>query len=290
MRFGVHVSISGGIVKGADQAIRTGCESLQIFSGNPTGWRASALDPAIAQKYAGLLREHDIGPTIIHTQYLINLAATKPENYERSIGLVADALRKAGSIGNAYVNTHIGSHLGEGVDAGIEKVVAALIRIFSEVENESVLLLENTPGSGNELGQSPEEFAQILHAPELQQFRHRLGICLDTAHLWGAGYDIATCEGVQATFAAFKAACGAGSLRCLHANDSTTVLNSHHDVHAIPGEGLIGMECFRALVNIPQLAGLPCIIEMRTDDDQVIRDTLDKMRSLQEGGESLAHN
>lgn len=290
MRFGVHVSIGGGLVKGADQAIRTGCESLQIFSGNPTGWRASTLDPAIAQKYAGLLREHQIGPTVIHTQYLINLAATKPENYERSIGLVEDALRKAGMIGNAFVNTHVGSHLGAGVDSGIAKVVAALKRILTTVDNDSILLLENTPGSGNELGQSPEEFAQMLHAQELQQFRHRLGICLDTAHLWGAGYDIATGEGVEETFAAFEAACGVGSVRCIHANDSTTVLNSRNDVHAIPGEGLIGLECFRALVNMPQFADLPCIIEMRTDDDQAIRDTLDMMRSLQESSELSAHN
>jgi deoxyribonuclease-4 len=278
MRFGIHISVSGGLKKAVLRAAAIGCETIQIFSSNPMGWKIAPLNPEDAAEFAATAEEKDIWPVVLHTPYLINLAAPDDEILRKSRENLRAALQRAEALGAPYVVTHVGSHKGTGMEAGIAKVLESIEVVLGSVENEVVLLLENNPGSGSEIGCSFEEFAKILNA--LPEHESRLGVCLDTAHLWGAGYDIGTAEGAVATLEAFEAKVGLRWLYVIHANDSSTKLNSHHDVHQPPGQGLIGLEAFAALVNHPWLQDMPFILETPTQDMEKVAAELALVRSL----------
>lgn len=259
MRLGVHVSIGGGLRKAVASAVAIGCNALQIFSSNPMGWRIAPLDPQAAAEFAALTRAHDLQPVVLHTPYLINLASDDPAILSKSRATVRAALDRAAVLGARYVVTHIGSHKGRGMEVGIAAVVDSLAAILRPGD-EPVLLLENTPGSGNEIGGAFGELATILAA--LPAHRAHLGVCLDTAHLWGAGHDLSTPEGVTATIDEFQRVVGLDRLPVIHANDSSVRRGSRNDVHEPPGHGLIGGEGFRTLLNDPRLAALTFILEM----------------------------
>ncbi len=285
MRFGLHIAISGGLKKAAGFAVASTCDCLQIFSSNPTGWQPGRLDEAQAQGFAAIAREHSLYPVFLHTPYLINLASSKADLYQKSLLLLHDALYKAGRFaalgvpGTAYVVSHIGSHQGAGVEEGCRRVGQALETVLADAPAGAVLLIENNPGSGTELAHTFEEYALIL-AP-LQKYRHVLGAALDTAHLWGAGYDISTEKGVHTTLANFDRLVGLDRLHLIHANDSIYKLGSHNDEHRHPGEALIGMECFRALVRHPALEHVAVVQELPGLTVEENRQLLQVLRALQ---------
>jgi deoxyribonuclease IV len=264
MRFGIHVGISGGLVKAAEFALESGCDCLQIFSSNPTGWRPGRLDEKQAEGFGRLAGERSLFPVFLHTPYLINLATSRPDFYEKSLILLRDALFKAGRYaalgvpGPSYVVTHIGSHQGVGVEEGCRRVSEAIGTVLADAPEGACLLIENHPGSGTELARSFEEYA-LMFAP-LERYRAILGVTLDTAHLWGAGYDISTEAGVNETMAQFDRLVGLDRLKLIHANDSVYGLASHDDEHLHPGQGKIGLECFRSLVRHPGL-GHVCFVQ-----------------------------
>jgi deoxyribonuclease-4 len=266
MRFGLHVGISGGLVKAAAYALESGCDCLQVFSSNPTGWRPGRLDETQVEGFGRLARANALYPVFLHTPYLINLATSKPEFYDKSLLLLRDALHKAsrytasGVTGPCYVVTHIGSHQGLGVEEGCRRVSEAIAGLLADAPEGASFLIENNPGSGTELARTFEEYA-LIFAP-LERYRSILGVTLDTAHLWGAGYDISTEAGVNATLTQFDRLVGLDRLKLLHTNDSIYGLGSRNDEHAHPGQGKIGQECFRSLMRHPALGPVSFVQEL----------------------------
>lgn len=268
MKVGLHLSIGKGLRKAAQTAAVTGCQTIQVFSGNPMAWKASRPDPSEAEAFRWTLLDNDIAPVFVHVPYLVNPAAPNPEIWAKSRDTLARALLVAEDLGAAYVVTHLGSHVGTGLEAGVGRVVEALSDILDGPPGP-MILLENSPGSRNELGSYFEEIGDILS--RLDSFRSRLGVCLDTAHLWGAGYDLSTPEAVLETLAQFDRMVGIDRLHGVHANDSTLLRGALRDLHAIPGEGQIGIEGFKALVRHPALAGMSYILELpRVSDEECI--------------------
>lgn len=262
MRFGLHISTSPNIGRAYRTARDCGCECIQIFSGNPTAWKDSPLsDKAIAETRAALA-DTGIAPLIFHTPYLINLATPNDDFRSKSLVLLRAALHKAGQLGVTLVNTHVGNHMGEGVAAGIERIVSALNAVAPAIPEGCTLVLENGPGKGTEIGARIDELIAVARQADLGD---RLGLCLDTAHLWGAGYDLRQPSVIDGLLAEIDGGLGLGALRLLHGNDTARKLGSRTDLHRHPGEGEIGLAAFADLYTRPRLAHLPVIMEMPGD-------------------------
>lgn len=276
MRLGVHVRIGGGLLKSLDRAEQLGCEAVQLFSGNPNAWARKPLDHVAAQSFRTRAAELDIHPIILHTPYLLNLASPDQTIWTNSIMALTDAVRRAPYLGASIIVTHIGSHKGEGYDAGIRRVQDA-VRNALDVDRagsvpepptpvvEPVIALELGSGSGNSIGSSFEQIADIMVG--LADVSERVGICIDTAHLWGAGYDISTDAGVNDMFDTLKRCVGFDKLKIIHLNDTQMALNSRRDRHYHIGKGCVGVEGFRAILNYPGTEDLPGIIETPAADD-----------------------
>jgi deoxyribonuclease IV len=260
MRIGRHMPTHSKPVKAAEIAQRIGCNTIQIFVGNPTGWRPTAENQATSEAFAEAVRVYHLDPVVVHAAYLINLASPDETIWEKSIALLTWTMRRAALLGAQYVIMHTGSHRGSGVEAGIARIVEALKRILPETPSAVLLLLENDVGGGNALGHSFEQLAAILaHVP--QQYQERVGICLDTAHLWGAGHDISTPASALAVLCHFDETVGLSHLKVLHLNDTMVSLGSHRDVHARLGEGIVGEEGLRTLLNDPRLQHIAVLLE-----------------------------
>ncbi len=267
MRFGRHMPLNAKPVRAAEIAQQLGCNAIQIFASNPTAWRPPEGDPRASIAFAEAARILDLKPVVIHAPYLINLAAPDEAIWEKSIALLTWTLQRGTLLGAQYVVFHTGSHKGTGIEAGIERIVQAIERILPVTPPEVLLLLENDVGAGNSLGSGFAQLAAIL--ARLPQFADRLGVCLDTAHLWGAGYDISTTEGVQQVLQQFAETVGLTNLKVLHLNDTKVALGSHRDIHARLGDGIIGAEGFRALLIDPRLDHMVVIMEtpIQTGED-----------------------
>jgi len=185
---GVHVSIAGGLDKAVDRAKDRGCDVFQIFSSNPRGWKTRPISVEEAGSFAVRFKESGLDLAVDHMPYLPNLASSKQDVYAKSVQALANELGRCQMLGIPYLVTHMGSHLGAGREKGIERIVDALETAFYSVKNEAVLLLENTAGTKNSMGGSFQDIAEILDS--LGTRRARLGVCLDTCHLFAAGYEL----------------------------------------------------------------------------------------------------
>src|SRR5437660_182136 len=192
MRLGRHMPTNSKPVKAAQIAQQIGCNAIQIFAGNPTGWRPAGDNPAACAAFAQAVHVCELDPVVIHAPYLINLASPDDFIWEKSIALLSWNLGRGALLGARYVVFHTGSHRGSGVEAGIARIAQAIASILPETPPEVMLLLENDVGAGNSLGHSFEQLGDAINRVPtvLPEYRERLGICIDTAHLWGAGYDI----------------------------------------------------------------------------------------------------
>src|SRR5579864_925795 len=188
MRLGRHMPTNSKAVKAAQIAQQIGCNAIQIFASNPTGWRPTADNPAACAAFAQAARAHDLDPVVIHAPYLINLASPDDLIWEKSVALLRWTMLRGELLGARSVVFHTGSHRGSGVEAGIARIAEAIRRMLPDTSPEVLLLLENDVGAGNSLGHSFEQLRDILDL--LPEYRDRLGVCIDTAHLWGAGHDI----------------------------------------------------------------------------------------------------
>ncbi len=223
-RLGAHLPLAAGMVKAADRAAAIGASAMQVFVDNPSSWRRRPTLPAELPAFRERLAEHGITPLSVHAPYVVNLAGPDDEVWERSIGLLANELRVAAAYGAALVNLHTGSHRGSGIEAGVARLAEGLRRAIEAAGDDGgavALVLENAAGGGFSIGTTPEEIEAIDRATAaLGVPRARTGFCLDTAHLWGAGFAIGSAEGVDALAADLDQRMGLDRVRMVHLNDS----------------------------------------------------------------------
>ena len=264
-RFGAHTSIAGGLHLALERATALGCDSVQIFLRNNLRWRARARMPEELDQFRETLAASELEPVVAHAIYLINLASPEKEVRAQSIEAFAEELARCHEAGIPYLVLHPGSHKGEGLEEGIARIARTISAAYdAHPEYEVMTLLENTAGQGNVIGKSFEELSQI--AAQLEDPAH-VGYCFDTAHALAAGYELRTSAGYHETFAQLEHMLGLDKLHCFHVNDSRYDLNEEADEHRNIGEGHLGVEAFRMLVNDPRFAELPMILETPTKDD-----------------------
>jgi deoxyribonuclease-4 len=273
------MSASGGVDKALARGEAIPVDSLQLFSKNERQWIAKPLDPDVVDRFHAEVERTGITKLVVHDSYLINLASPKSDILEKSLPAFTDELQRCDALGVPHLVTHPGAHTGSGVEAGIARFAQSLNEIFDAMPNNPTLtLLETTAGQGTTLGRSFEEIAAII---DLVEHKARVGVCLDTCHIFAAGYDYRTPELYAETMAQFDAAIGLERLKVIHLNDSKNPLGSNKDRHDHIGAGEIGLEGFRQFVNDPRLAGLPGILETEKDDaGENDRRNLATLRSL----------
>jgi deoxyribonuclease-4 len=279
MKFGVHTSIAGGIDQAVVRAAELDCGAFQIFSTNPRGWKAKEISDKEAQCFKDALVKYNLGTVVVHTPYLINLASPKEHIYDKSIKALIAGIKRADKIGAKYMVLHPGSHTGAGIDQGIENIAKGLIRVITETDPEVNILLENVAGAGTAIGKSIKELERIIKEADNHK---QLGICYDTCHGFAAGYDIREKEEVDILLEEIDSRIGLKRLGVIHANDSIGELGSNKDRHHHIGEGKIGLEGFRNLVNHPQLKDNAFILETPVDEQKNDQDNLTIIKSLVE--------
>lgn len=259
MRIGAHMSVAGGVSKAVERAVVHGCEALQIFSKNASQWRGKPLDPAEVGAFRRRIDETGIAPVVAHASYLINLATTFPLLREQSIAALVDELDRADALGLLGVVIHPGTCTA-GSEADALRLIADAIRAAFKARprRKTMVLLEHTAGQGRTVGHRFEHLASIL---ERLDGSSRVGVCLDTCHLVASGYDIVSDAGYRDTFAALDRIVGIERVKVFHGNDSKKPCGSRVDRHEHIGEGCLGLEPFRRLLNDPRFAGLPMLIE-----------------------------
>ncbi|MGL1863166.1 MAG: deoxyribonuclease IV [Pseudodesulfovibrio sp.] len=278
MFLGSHMSIAGGLHMAFEHIGAVEGTALQIFTRNQRQWKIPALTQYIIDLFGVAWEQWGDYPVAAHDSYLINLASPKEEQVERSRIGFAEELRRIEALKIPYLVTHPGSHLGEGVDAGIERYVANLDRAIEDANTSNgMILLETTAGQGTNLGSTFEELAAII-----AQSAHpdRLGVCYDTCHTYAAGYDIRTPEAYAETFDAFDHIIGLDRLKFFHVNDTKNEFNSHKDRHEHIGEGDIGLEGFRCLMQDTRFADVPKTLETPKEKD--LKDDVRNLNTLRE--------
>ena len=279
MRFGFHISIAGGFSKVIERANARGCETIQFFSRNPRGWKYSPLNKKEVEEFRSSIQSSTLFPVSLHMPYLPNIASFKSKFYKRSIHSIATDLQRAEQLGAQYLIIHIGHRMESSEDQAIEAVSQGIDQAFEKVKNGVMLLTENTAGQGTEIGY---HFDQIKNIIEGVHDHQRMGVCLDTAHSFEAGYDLSNKDGIERTLEKFDQTIGLKRLYLLHLNDSKTPLGSRKDRHWHIGEGYIGLEGFRTLVNHPLLRHLPGIMETPRKDTVEDLKNMEVIRSLVE--------
>ena len=277
MRFGFHISIAGGFSKVVERAKVRGCETIQFFSRNPRGWKYSSLDQNEVKEFRSSVKSSGLFPIFLHMPYLPNIASRDSKFYNRSIDSITTDLERAEQLGAQYLIIHIGHRMESSEGEAIEAVVQGIDQAFEKVKNSIILLLENTAGQGSEIGYTFEQIKKIITGIHEKQ---RVGVCLDTAHSFEAGYDFSNKDGIERTFESFDQTIGLKRLHLLHLNDSKTPLGSRKDRHWHIGEGYIGLEGFRCLVNHPLLRHLPGIMETPRKDTVEDLKNMKVIRSL----------
>jgi len=257
---GAHMPTAGGPHNAITNGVQIGCRAVQIFTASPRQWRAPTIAPEVAEKFKEVVQDSGITKTVAHDSYLINLAAEPgSETLTKSRAAFKAEIERAEMLGVDFLVSHPGAHGGAGEDVGLARLIESLDVIHAETAGAKVrVALETTAGQGTYLGGRFEHLARIIGGV---QDPERLAVCLDTCHVFAAGYDIRTPEVYAATMAEFDRVIGLRWLQVIHANDSQKAFGSHADRHAHIGEGEIGLEAFRLLVNDPRLAGLPVIVE-----------------------------
>lgn len=257
--FGCHLSSSAGFLAMGNTALALGADTFQFFTRNPRGGRAKALDPEDAAALAALMCAHCFGPVIAHAPYTINPCSAEPRTREFARETMADDLLRLEVLPGNYYNFHPGSHVGQGTEAGIALIAETLNAILTP-DGRTTVLLETMAGKGTEIGGRFEELREILDRVDAGA---RMGVCLDTCHVYDAGYDIA--GDLDGVLTEFDRVVGLSRLRALHLNDSKNPFGSHKDRHEKLGQGSLGAEAFRRIVRHPALHGLPMVLETPND-------------------------
>lgn len=263
--FGAHESVAGGLHLAFSRIASVGGESLQIFTRNQRQWQPKPLSEEEIREFRAAHAAHQEMPVASHASYLLNLATDKAELREKSIAALVLEFERCRQLGVPYVVMHPGSHGGDGVETGLERFVAAMDAVFAkDGGGEVMLLLETTAGQGTGLGSRFEELGSLRAN---SRFPERIGVCVDTCHIFAAGYELRTEAGYQATIAALERHVGLEQVKFWHLNDSKKELGCRVDRHEHIGRGSIGLAGFRNLVNDPRFAGLPMTLETPKGED-----------------------
>lgn len=255
MRYlGCHLSVSGGFLKTVQTAEKLGANTFAFFTRNPRGSKAKQEDSADAAAAMAAMQERGFGKLVAHGAYTMNLCTADPDARDFACGILCDDLRRMAALPNQFYNFHPGSHVGQGVEAGIDYIASALKKAL-EPEYPVTVLLETMAGKGSEIGGRFEELRDIMDATGSAH----VGVCLDTCHVYDGGYDIV--NNLDGVLAEFDRIIGLDRLKALHLNDSKNPFSSHKDRHECIGQGSLGVDTFRAIVNHPALAGKPMILE-----------------------------
>ncbi len=274
------MSIAGGMEKAPLRGDEVGCDTIQVFTKSNRQWRAKPLTEQEVNAFRTNLAATGIGPVVAHDCYLINLAAPAASVWKQSVAAFRDEMERAERLGIPYLVTHPGAHLGAGEAEGIARVAEALNALHAALPDLALMvLLETTAGQGTSLGHRFEELAAIL---ERMEARERLGICLDTCHLFAGGYELRTPAGYARTMQELHACVGTDRVKAIHVNDSKGGLGSRVDRHAHIGEGALGLPAFRLLLNDRRFRRVPMILETPKDGDGGVADrrNLARLRRL----------
>jgi deoxyribonuclease-4 len=255
---GAHVSTAGGIHTAIDRVEAMGGESVQVFTQSPRTWRPTNHDPATFERFKERRAEAGIGGVLCHALYLVNLASPDDEVYEKSVATLLNTMDVACGIDADGVVIHVGSHLGAGFEAGLERAVPALERTLKRCSETTWLLLENSAGAGGTIGRSIEELAVLV---DRLGPHPRLGVCLDSCHLWVSGVDVTDPASMDAAIDELDERIGLDRLRALHVNDARDGLGSNRDRHENIGDGVLG-EKLGVFLSRPRLQGLPAVLEV----------------------------
>jgi deoxyribonuclease-4 len=266
LSLGAHMSVAGGVDLAIGRAVAFNMDSCQIFTKNANQWAAKPLDPKVVERWLEQQQTAGVTNFVAHDSYLINVGTPADELWEKSRNALQIELERCDQLNVPYLVSHPGAHVGSGVDAGIARVSEAINRIFDDTpDGTSMLLLETTAGQGTTLGRTFEEIAGIMDKIENKS---RVGVCLDTCHIFVAGYDLRDSDSYEQTIGDFDRIVGLDNLKVIHLNDAKKGLGSHVDRHTHIGEGELGLEPFRFLMNDPRLDGRPGVLETPKGDDE----------------------
>lgn len=272
LKIGCHLSISKGLYSAAKTAKSINANTFQYFTRNPRGGKAKDLDIEEIKKLRSFMEENEFAPLFAHAAYTMNLASKSDKTKDFAKMILKDDLERVKIIGNTYYIFHPGSHVGQGSDKGIELIIQALNEVIDE-DNDTTILLEGMSGKGSEIGRSMEELEKIISGVK---YNKNLGICVDTCHLYSAGYDIKT--DLDGVLDKIDRTLGLDRLKAIHLNDTKVEFDSNKDRHEIIGEGLLGKETIFNVINHPKLKNLVFNLETPNEVDghkseiQMIRD------------------
>lgn len=257
---GSHISAAKGYEAMGKQALKLGANTFAFFTRNPRGGKAKEIDPSDVERFLALAKEHSFGRLVAHAPYTMNACAAKADIRSFAKEVITDDLRRMEYTPGNYYNFHPGSHVGQGSETGIS-LISDLLNETLSLEQSTTVLLETMAGKGSEVGRNFEELRAIIDRVELSD---KLGVCLDTCHVWDGGYDIA--GDLEGVLREFDDVIGLDRLKAVHLNDSRNPLGSHKDRHERIGQGEIGLEAIERIINHPKLSGLPFILETPNDD------------------------
>ncbi len=269
------MSIAGGIDNAVGNERAVGGNCGQIFTHSPQVWQDPNVGDEEAEAFRETTAEHLDGPWVVHTSYLVNLCTPKEDLRAKSLDSMQKEVDAADKLGIEFVNVHLGAHTGAGVEAGLDNAVSVLDEL--SIPEGVTVLIESDAGSGTKLGGDFEHLAYVLEESDQD-----LDVCVDTAHTFAAGYDLSTAKGVKDTVEEFDDVVGLEHLRCIHLNDSKHACGTNKDEHAHIGEGEIGVEGMETLLNHPELADVPLVLETPTEDGKSFEWNIERVRQLRE--------
>ncbi|HOT06669.1 MAG TPA: deoxyribonuclease IV [Methanotrichaceae archaeon] len=275
LKLGFHVSIAGGIERSVGRAKAAGCQVFQIFTSNPRSWKSAEISPRSAEAFRDEMAVFGLELAVAHMPYLPNLASPRPDVHRQSLEVLVRELSRCQILGIPYLVTHMGSHLGAGRKAGLAQIIQALSSAL-DLPGRTMILLETTAGTRNSMGGTFRDIAEVMDRTGTD----RLGVCLDTCHIFAAGYEVRTREGFFETMKQFDSEIGSGHIRLIHLNDCLSTLGSGRDRHQHLGLGGIGEDGLRAVLHHPALQDLPVILETPVDEGRDDRGNLDVARRL----------
>lgn len=276
MRLGAHMSIAGGVDKAVQRGASIGCETIQIFVKSPSRWAPRKLPPEEVERFRERQQETGIRPIFGHDSYLVNVGSPDDALWEKSLASLLEEVEHCQALGLPYLVMHPGAHMEAGTQAGLERVARAIDAVHERTPGYRVrILLETSAGAGTVLGRRFEELRAIIDRVKEPR---RLGVCFDTCHVFASGYDLRTRQAYEQTMRELERIIGRGRVLAFHLNDSRGGLGSHVDRHENIGEGQLGLDAFRWLLNDPRWAERPMVIETEKSDD--LHEDVENLRRL----------
>jgi deoxyribonuclease-4 len=272
---GAHISIAGGFYKAVERAETIGCTTMQIFTKNNKSWFGAKITDEEVREFKAAMRKSNLSKIMVHTSYLINIASAKPDVERRSITALKHELHRCEQLGIPYLVLHPGSHLGAGEEKGIKKVSKNLDKVLAYANGKTKILLETMAGQGTNIGKTFKEIKAIISGCK---YKKLLGVCLDTCHIFSAGYDIGNAEKYEEVMKQFSKIIGITRLKAIHLNDSKTACGSCKDRHENLGKGKIPRKAFSLIMNDKRLEKVPKVLE--TPDSDLYEKEIKMLRQI----------